>query len=1077
MGQTCLRDLVRCDNLCAMSGAAPEALERAAHTASERFALALEAGRIGTWHWDVTTNALHWDAALMHVFGISPAQFGGRLDDYLALVHPDDREAVVTGLQASLLSRGEHHAEHRIVLPDGSIRWIDGTGRALLGADGEPVAMVGVAADVTARKLAEQRLAFLARAGELLGSSLELDTTLQHLCDLAVERLADWCSVDLVDPSAPDGLRQVAVAHRDPSKVAYARSLRARFGVDLDAEQGLGAVLRTGRPEVLPELSEGLLRPLLEQVPGITPVDVEQFLALGLRSSLTVPLASPATGVLGALTLVAAESGGRYDDDDVTLAMEVAGRAATAVAHARLFARATHASRTLQQSLLPPVLPQVGFAEIAAYYAPADESDVIGGDFYDVWPTASGGLCMVVGDVSGKGVDAAALTGECRWTLRSSLTRSGSPSAALEELNSALLAADRDRFVTVVAAVLEPVDGGVHLSYACAGHPSPLVRRADGHAELLRGEGQIVGVLPGPVASGASALLHDGDALVLYSDGFSEARDRSGLFGDEGMLEVAEHAPVSASASDLADALVRVVESLGRQRDDRALLVARVHRMPGPVPDGRLADQRRPAEEVTELHVDADVDAVPRARQVARRALDGRVGSATAQDAELVVAELVTNALLHGLPPVVLRVHGDSDTGTAHVEVQDAGHLLPVRLPGASDGLTGRGLGLVASLSTTWGVDAAPGAGKVVWADVSAGAVDTAVAPQLDLEALMDRWSDDDVYTVELGDVPTDLLLAAKGHVDNITREFALIASPTGEGHRLSPHLAEVVHTVEHDFADARNQIKRQAVQASARGEVSTHLRLQLPLSAADAGDRYLAALDDADRYARDARLLTLETPPVHRVFRRWYVQAIVDQLRSVGRGEPAPAAPTFTDRLAEEVTALSRSCQAVSRLTLLQRVTTALTGARTVDDIATTLVTNATAVLEAASAAVYLLGDDGMLRQVGLSSDSREAAERYVAIPASADLPGGVAVRTGLPVVLRNRAQLARRFPSLAELYPDERTLLVAPILLGDRRLGVFALTFAGESSVDEQTQIAFLTTLAAVTATALDRAEAGTH
>jgi serine phosphatase RsbU (regulator of sigma subunit) len=225
---------------------------------------------------------------------------------------------------------------------------------------------------------------------------------------------------------------------------------------------------------------------------------------------MTVPLMTATSGVIGALTLVAGESGVVFTDDDVALAHGGRRPGGGGRRARRLYTSALHASRTLQQSLLPPTLPQPAYAEVAAYYAPADESDVIGGDFYDVWPTASGGLCLVVGDVSGKGVDAAALTGECRWTLRSSLTRTGSPSEALEELNSALLQDDRERFVTVVAAVLEPAEDGVRLSYASAGHPAPLLRRADGSAELLAGEGQIVGVLPGPVARPGSAVLRPG---------------------------------------------------------------------------------------------------------------------------------------------------------------------------------------------------------------------------------------------------------------------------------------------------------------------------------------------------------------------------------------------------------------------------------------------------------------------------------------------------------------------------------------------------------------------------------------
>ena len=1049
--------------------------ERRWEPGADRLALALEAGQMGTWHWDARSSVLHCDPALLRVLGTSPEAFDGTVSCYLALVHPDDREPTLAAVRASLEGRREHRHEHRVVLPDGSVRWIGGNGRVLLGEDGEPVAMVGVAADITDRKLAEQRLAFLARAGELLGSSLDLDVTLQQLCDLAVGRLADWCAVDLLDPVHPDGVRQVAVAHRDPSKVAYARGLRARFGVDLDAPQGLGAVLRTGRAEVLPELPEGLLRQLLQRAADMTDEDVEAFLALGLRSSLTVPLTTRTSGVIGALTLVTAESGGRYDEADVDLALEVAGRAATAVEHARLYAGASHAARTLQQSLLPPALPQPPFADVSGHYAPAGESDVIGGDFYDVWPTSSGGLCMVVGDVSGKGVDAAALTGECRWTLRSALTRSGSPGAALDELNDVMLLAGRDRFVTVVVAVLDPLDGGVHLTYASAGHPLPLVRRADGTGELLSGDGQIVGVLPGPVAEEKRTLLRDGDALLLYSDGFSEARDRSGLFGDEGMLEVVTRAEDVTSARALADALVQVVDNLGPQRDDRALLVALVRR-PAPAELRDPAAALRPTRsEMAELVLDAEAsDAVPVARRFGRRALAAAVAPDVSADAELVVSELVTNALLHGDPPVALRVHADTATGTAHVEVQDGGHRLPARAHGSSDGLTGRGLALVAKLASSWGVESLPdGAGKLVWAAVAGKPALDAAAPQLDLDALLDQWpDDDDTFPVELGDVPTDLLLAAKAHIENVSREFTLVAAAAGQEHWLTPHLAELVASVEHDFADARDQIKRQAIAAAGRGDPQTHLRLRLPLSAAAAGERYLTALDEVDRYARDARLLTLETPPVHRVFRRWYVQALVDQLRAVAQDEVPAAAPTFTQRLADEVTALSQSRAAASRLTLLQRVTTALTGARTVEDIADTLVTQATAVLDAAAAAVYLLQDDGMLHQVGLVASDVAAAQQYASFPASADLPGGVALRTGQPVVLRSRSQIARRFPALADLYDDERTILVAPMVLQGRRQGVLALVFPGESQLDEQTQVDFLTTLAAVTAQALDRA-----
>src|SRR5207302_1269019 len=190
----------------------------------------------------------------------------------------------------------------------------------------------------------------------------------------------------------------------------------------------------------------------------------------------------------------------------------------------------------------------------------------------------------------------------------------------------------------------------------------------------------------------------------------------------------------------------------------------------------------------------------------------------------------------------------------------------------------------------------------------------------------------------------------------------------------------------------------------AARNEASTELRLTLPASAADAGERYLAALDEADRYARGARLLTLETPPVHRVFREWYVGALVDQLRAVAAGAPPAPIMTFPQRLAAEVAELSPLREVSQRLQLLQQVTAELTGAQTTEDVVSTVCGRAYDVLGALSARVYLL-EDGMLRA-------------------------------------------------------------------GAHALGVLSLTFRGQGAVDEQTQQAFLTTLADVTAQALERA-----
>src|SRR3954447_10612706 len=482
---------------------------------------------------------------------------------------------------------------------------------------------------------------------------------------------------------------------------------------------------------------------------------------------------------------------------------------------------------------------------------------------------------------------------------------------------------------------------------------------------------------------------------------------------------------------------------------------------------------------LSEFELTGESDAVPRARQFVRERL-AEAPSEQRDDVELVVAELVTNAVLHGAAPVTLRLR--LDPAVVRVEVHDTGRQRPIAMPGGVDAMTGRGLALVAALSREWGVEPTPDGGKVVWAQVPAEGTEVAVAARFDdgeLDAFLDSWADladtEEVFEVILGAVPTDLLLQAKAHIDNLVREFTLAGSAAdGESESLSHDLAELVQTVVHGFADARLQIKQQALAAAARDEASTDLRLPLPAPAADAGERYLAALDEADRYARGARLLTLETPPVHRVFREWYVGALVQQLRAASAGEPPPATVTFPQRLAAEVAELAPLREVSQRLQLLQRVTAELTGAQTMQDVVSTVCTRAYDVLGALSARVYLL-EDGMLRSAATSGRDPSLANQYEEFPADDDLPRGIALRTGNPLIVRSLAELGSRFPALATIYPrnaEDRTLLVAPLVAADHALGVISLTFHGQGAFDEQTQLAFLTTLADVTAQALERA-----
>ncbi len=372
-----------------------------------------------------------------------------------------------------------------------------------------------------------------------------------------------------------------------------------------------------------------------------------------------------------------------------------------------------------------------------------------------------------------------------------------------------------------------------------------------------------------------------------------------------------------------------------------------------------------------ELRLESDADAVPQARHFVATHLRDLLPSDVVEDAELVTSELVTNAVLHAGTSIVVRLHPMGST--VRIEVEDGSSVTPVRPIASQGSMTGRGLALVAGLSRDLGVDRTDG-GKIVWCVLPApnGAarpqvpgVGTRTDPELRGEIFATGGVDhlvDERFTVRLGDVPTDLLLAAKEHMDNLGREFALAATgaSSGESAQLPADMASMVETLLSRFAIARQAIKAQALAAAARGDERTTLTLRLPIAAAEAGEAYLRALDQADAYARSARILTLETPPQHRAFRRWYVEAIADQLRSIISGVPAKPPETFEQHLLREldqVSAAQAEAEALaSRLAHLQQLTAELTGVSEADDIAEVMVGHAADAFGAQFAALYVL-------------------------------------------------------------------------------------------------------------------------
>ena len=417
---------------------------------------------------------------------------------------------------------------------------------------------------------ARERLAFLADASEVLNSSLDYTLTLQQLADTAIPRLGDWCAVDVLDERGE--LNLVAMAHADPGKVEFAKRLREANPPNPDAPYTSWAAIKTRRPQVLREIPEALI----EQAIADNPEAREILNYLQLRSVIIVPLIAGGRA-FGALTLVWAESDRRYDDDDVTLAEDLARRSAVAIEHARLYEERRRVADILEQSLRPPAFPEIPGVAIAGRYLPAGDVAQVGGDFYDVFAAADGTWVAALGDVCGKGARAAAVMALARYTIRTAALTEPRPSGVLALLNDALLRqTDDQRFCTVASLNIAPMRDGIRVVASSGGHPLPLIVGPDGDVRALGEPGTLLGVFPDPTLFDATAMLRPHEALVLYTDGVTDERDDAGRsFGEDRLREVLR-ASAELSAEEIAEAIedaVRSFNELERPRDDIAVLV------------------------------------------------------------------------------------------------------------------------------------------------------------------------------------------------------------------------------------------------------------------------------------------------------------------------------------------------------------------------------------------------------------------------------------------------------------------------------------------------------------------------
>lgn len=493
----------------------------------------------------------------------------------------DGRPVTMDDIPSVRLLRGEDAeplAIRSVNLETGELRWQLLKASPLLDENDEIEATIMILEDITKQKRAERHAAFLAEVSAVLASSLDYEQTLRNVAELAVPDVVDWCAVDLIDE---DGDRRpVAVAHADPERRALAEQLRSYEPTQLDPERGLGLVMRSGKPVLIRDIADELL---------VRAATDEQHLgllrAVGLRSVVIVPMLI-GNRILGAMTLVSAESGRVLDEFDLALAEQVAARAAVAIENSRLYSERSSIAHTLQQSLLPADLPEVPGYELEGVYIPAFESDEVGGDFYDVWELDDGWM-LVIGDVTGKGVQAATLTSLVRHTMQSASEFERSPAALLARVDTILKKHGGHSICTALCMRLS----GDRALIAAGGHPLPFVLSADGL--VTAGEhGPLLGGFPDVSWSEMEVAIEPGDALIAYTDGVTDAIGEDGQrFGVARLRDTLTRLQ-GRSAVDVIKGLTLALSEfqVGAHADDTAALVLRRR----PAPRAGISDRATP---------------------------------------------------------------------------------------------------------------------------------------------------------------------------------------------------------------------------------------------------------------------------------------------------------------------------------------------------------------------------------------------------------------------------------------------------------------------------------------------------
>jgi serine phosphatase RsbU (regulator of sigma subunit) len=408
------------------------------------------------------------------------------------------------------------------------------------------------------------RLSLLSEASTVLTETLDPDAALYRLAQLVVPVLGDWCGVHVLDDIG--GVRTAAAAHSDPGRTAWVQH-------DLITTSGLAStspvadVLKGGEPQLIRAVSDEILAASANSAEQL-----EKFRALGIESAVVVPLRGRAR-VLGALSVVSAESRRQLDDADLAVAIDLGRKAGLAVENAQLYQRARHVAKAFEQVLVPDRLATVPGLDVAARYLPAAGAEV-GGDWYDVIPFSDGRVGLVIGDVIGHDLRASSIMASLRTAVRAYAWTGSPPAEVVDYVDELARGLEADQMATLIYGIYEPDTR--RLRWSNAGHLPPLVIGGAATTTYLEEPSSVlVGAMGGLTYSEGEVDLDPGSTVLFYTDGLIQ--ERGGLVS-EGLdrLRRVVATQTGTDPEQLIDRIIATMSGEDQRADDIALLCVRV---------------------------------------------------------------------------------------------------------------------------------------------------------------------------------------------------------------------------------------------------------------------------------------------------------------------------------------------------------------------------------------------------------------------------------------------------------------------------------------------------------------------